>query len=161
MIELQRLREQKHWYASCHAPLLVQAHLSSQLKKRQQQKTTGVAGTRSTSLASPPPSRSYTPAPAEPAAPAEEGKRARDINDLYVPTVMTFQPLNSVWSYTDSAPTILTRIGSSRYPGLTSRTGMPSPNPNPSARGLRQNPHHHFQSVQAHRLPFRGLRLLL
>lgn len=61
---------------------VVQAHLYTQLKKRQQQKTTGVAGSRSASLASPPPSRSYTPALAEPAAPAEEVKHERDINDL-------------------------------------------------------------------------------
>ncbi|KAI9570206.1 hypothetical protein HD554DRAFT_392646 [Boletus coccyginus] len=61
------------------------ARAKAMLKKRQQQKTAGVAGSRSTSLASPPPSRSYTPAPVEPAASAEEGKRERDIGDLFGP----------------------------------------------------------------------------
>ncbi|KAF8140648.1 hypothetical protein EV363DRAFT_1502712 [Boletus edulis] len=55
------------------------ARAKAMLKKRQR---TAVAGSRTTSLASPPPSRSSTPAPAKPAAPAEEGKRERDINDL-------------------------------------------------------------------------------
>ncbi|KIJ22141.1 hypothetical protein PAXINDRAFT_6257 [Paxillus involutus ATCC 200175] len=53
-------------------------------KRRQQQKTVG--GSRSASLASPPPSRSYTPAPAEPAAPPEDGKPRPDINDLFSPS---------------------------------------------------------------------------
>ncbi|KAF8841944.1 hypothetical protein BDN67DRAFT_471024 [Paxillus ammoniavirescens] len=53
-------------------------------KRRQQQKTVG--GSRSASLASPPPSRSYTPAPAEPTAPPEDGKPRPDINDLFSPS---------------------------------------------------------------------------
>jgi hypothetical protein len=93
MIELQRLREAKQWYVSRQTPHLGEAHFCTQFLKKRQQKTTGVAGSRSTSLASPPPSRLHTPTLAEPVAPAEEGKRVRDINDLYVPSVMTFQCL--------------------------------------------------------------------
>ncbi|KAG9314002.1 hypothetical protein JVU11DRAFT_4780 [Chiua virens] len=52
------------------------ARAKAMLKKRQK---TAVAGSRSASLASPPPSRSYTPVP----GPAEDGKRERDINDLF------------------------------------------------------------------------------
>ncbi|KAI6112489.1 hypothetical protein EDD16DRAFT_1693881 [Pisolithus croceorrhizus] len=58
------------------------ARAKAMLKKRQQKKSVG----GNVALASPPPSRSYTPAPAEPTAPAGDGKVERDINDLFNPT---------------------------------------------------------------------------
>lgn len=58
------------------------ARAKAMLKKRQQKKSVG----GNVALASPPPSRSYTPAPAESTASVGDGKAERDINDLFNPT---------------------------------------------------------------------------
>lgn len=62
------------------------------LKKRQQKKSVG----GNVALASPPPSRSYTPAPAESTAPAGDGKVERDINDLFNPAEVDANWLESL-----------------------------------------------------------------
>ncbi|KAI6136269.1 hypothetical protein F5141DRAFT_1185300 [Pisolithus sp. B1] len=71
---------------------IVAPDVARQLKKRQQKKSVGGI----VALASPPPSRSYTPAPAESTAPAGDGKVERDINDLFNPAEVDANWLESL-----------------------------------------------------------------
>lgn len=100
------------------------ARAKAMLKKRQQKKSVG----GNAALASPPPSRSYTPAPAESTAPAGDGKPERDISDLFNNTEVDTSWLESLAKaqVKDSKPESSPQLTPAKTQVLPERATSPS-----------------------------------